>query len=186
MNVRVDFLPETYRERERKRRRRVQRLTLAIPVLIALCVTDVGLSRRADIAAAMAANAQAHADQSEQRVMQVRQLAARLVAQHEQLERTLLPLQAPRMIQTLDAIVASQPADVALLDLNCSLTPWATVPTSSVRLTASCATPELFETFLASLRTEAILPELRCARTFQTQDGLGFHLDSSAEKAAPR
>ncbi|MBL8755702.1 MAG: hypothetical protein JNK15_20570 [Planctomycetes bacterium] len=186
MSAVVDFLPEAYRERLRQRQRRRTRLLLLVPVAAGLLATDLVLRHRVGIARAMLANAQAHESRIDQAAAQQRQQANRLATQQSTLEHDLQPLQAPRLIELLDAIVAEMPAGITLHDVAIRLDPWAATASPSVRLQASSGSTAQFEQFLGSLRAEAKLPPLQCARTYRAGSGVGFHLESTSVPASPR
>jgi PAS domain-containing protein len=186
MNVLVDFLPEAWRERQRHRQRRRNRILLLVPVAASLLVTELVLRHRVGITRTMVDNARAHETRIEQAAAQLRQQATRLATQQTTLEHDLQPLQAPRMIELLDALVAGMPAGVALHDVSLRLDPWSPATTPTVRVQASSGSTGQFERFLATLRLEPALPPLQCARTFRAGSGVGFLLESTTVPASPR
>ena len=185
MSVAVDFLPAAYRARQQLAQQRRHRAWLAVPIVAALFATDAVLVHRVELAATMAANARAHADQQEQRADQVRQLAARLAEQQHALETAAAPLRLPRLGATVDALLTATPGTVALQEVHCRLQPWQPSPQAVLRVVAGCPGAEQLEQYLLGLRDEELLPPLQCTRTFRGPNGLGFELESTIA-ASPR
>ncbi len=186
MTVLVDFLPAAWRERQRQRQRTKKRLLMLIPVATSLLATDLVLRQRVHIAQEMIENARAHEMRAEQAATQLRQQASRLASRQATIEHDLQPLQVPRMITLLDAIVAGMPAGTVLNEVTLRHEPWSTTARPTVAIQASTASSAQFERFLAALGIESALPQLHCTRTFRTSSGVGFQLDSTTVPAGPR
>lgn len=186
MTIQVDFLPAAYRARQQARQQRRQRMWLAVPVLLGLLATDAVIAHRVDVAAAMAKNARAHADQQEQRADQVRQLATRLTERQREIERDVQPLQMARLSVAIDALLVTTPAAVTLQEIHCRHTPWLPTAAATMRLVASSPTADHLEQYLTSLGNDSQLPPMQCTRTFRGPAGLGFELVSTNPASSPR
>ncbi len=183
MNAAVDFLPASYRVRLAAARTRRERMWLAVPVLGALLATDGVLRTRVRIARDMAVAAEAHATRGEQRGEQTSQLSQRVAAARELLEQWIAPMAAPRLTAVVDDLLAEQPAGMNLLALSCRHEPWSRDPEPSIRLEATCPSPDAFTTYLATLRRTESLPPMQCLRTYAgPESGIGFQLQSSASE----
>lgn len=186
----VDFLPPEYRQQRAQRRSRRERMLLAVPIALAVLVTDRVLAHRVRIVQRMAEQAADHAAQGEQRREQVRQLAVRVAAAREQLAAAAEPMAAPRMTAVLDALLADRPDGVVLHELQCRHSPWGKDQTPVLRVNASAASAAGFTGFLAHLKRQPELPTVVCQRTFHgdREGAIAFHLESTATvpAGAPR
>lgn len=186
----VDFLPPEYLAQRAQRRSRRERMLLAVPIALAVLVTDRVLAHRVRIVQRMAEQASDHAAQGEQRREQVRQLAIRVAAAHEQLAAAAEPMAAPRMVEVLDALLAERPEGVVLHELQCRHSPWGKDRTPVLRVNASAESAAGFTGFLTHLKQQPELPPMVCQRTFHgdREGAIAFHLESTVPvpAGAPR
>lgn len=188
MSLAIDFLPEAYRARVARSRARRERLVLAIPLLVALCVTDWILRQRVRIVAQLAAQATSRATQGEQRAEQTRQLGQRVAATKAQVEQWVAPLAAPRMTELLDELLAERPDSLVIQELACRHEPWSIEVPPTIRMIATCDSPATFTAYTAAIEAAGALPPLVCQRTFTTGDDkrFGFQLESTASTGVIR
>ncbi len=187
MSLAIDYLPEAYRARVARSRAGRERLLLAIPLLVALFVTDWILRQRVKIVSQLATQAASRATQGEQRAEQTRQLGQRVAAAKSQVENWVVPLAAPRMTELLDELLAERPDSLVIQELACRHEPWSMEHASmaeppTIRMVASCDSPATFTAYTTALQAAGALPRLICQRTFTTGDDkrFGFHLESTA------
>ncbi|MBK8974941.1 MAG: hypothetical protein IPM29_03365 [Planctomycetes bacterium] len=168
MSTAIDFLPPWYRERLARRRARRQRLLMAIPIVLGLVLTDLMFRFRIRGLQEIVRLAEENAELGERRGFESRQLAEQAVRLQRTLDAWLNALAAPRMIAVLDEVLATQPEEIVLQQVNCHLDP--TGP-PTLQIDASCDVIDAFSRYQAILRASSVLPPLQCRNTDLGQVG---------------
>jgi hypothetical protein len=174
MTTMVDFLPAAYRADTRRRRALRERLLLTIPVILALVAVDAVMRIRVSGVRDMAHNAKLHAEYGARLAEEAKELSAKASELHTAVGDTVRPLDARRMTELVDELLAGRPTAISLHELVVHQTPWATESVPTITVGASSDTSDALKTWLDLVRASDVLPPLQCQRADQARDGSAF------------